>query len=232
MTRGLTMLLAAAAVASLLAGAVVYAQSNIDPITRKYAWSENGGHTNWRDAGIPAGNQGVNVGGYFLSGFIWGENLGYINVGSGAGPYLNDPLDASTFGINIDSIGFLHGMAWGENIGWVNFDGGAVAVPPQPARIDCLGFFHGFVWGENVGWINLRAGGPPRFMRLTITAVPVLCDLNHDLQVNGLDIQWFVNYLLFGGAGWNDICSGDLEPGPDGIIDFDDVDPFVTCLLS
>jgi len=31
---------------------------------------------------------------------------------------------------------------------------------------------------------------------------------------------------------WRDICSGDFEVPPDGVLDYDDVDPFVTCLLT
>src|SRR5262249_48166173 len=48
------------------------------------------------------------------------------------------------------------GYAWGENVGWINFSGGALASPPNPARIDALGTrLRGYVWGENIGWINL-----------------------------------------------------------------------------
>ena len=50
----------------------------------------------------------------------------------------------------------MSGFAWGENIGWINFDGGALANPPNPARIDPAACrLRGYVWGENVGWINL-----------------------------------------------------------------------------
>ena len=51
----------------------------------------------------------------------------------------------------------------GDNI---NFNGGALATPPQPARIVCasppgqmLARLMGYVWAENIGWINL--GGTP-----------------------------------------------------------------------
>ena len=54
--------------------------SNVDSVD-KYGWAENCGWTNWRDAN--AGAEGVNVGFDFLSGFIWNENTGYINVGDG-----------------------------------------------------------------------------------------------------------------------------------------------------
>ncbi|HEY3242418.1 MAG TPA: hypothetical protein VGM03_03620 [Phycisphaerae bacterium] len=132
------------------------AQSNIDP-PHKFAWGENIGWTNWRDANGAA--QGVNVSATFLSGFIWGENIGFINVGDGAPgngvSYAN--VNGTDFGVNVSSgSGDLSGLAWGENIGWVNFSGGALASPPNPARFDAAaGRLRGYAWGENVGWINL-----------------------------------------------------------------------------
>jgi hypothetical protein len=48
-------------------------QSDVDA-TKKYAWGENVGWTNWRDAGNPAGVQGARVHATFLSGFVWTEN--------------------------------------------------------------------------------------------------------------------------------------------------------------
>ena len=54
-----------------------------------------------------------------LSGYIWAENVGWINVGNGGCPYLN--ADGSNSGVNVEPNGDLDGYAWGENIGWVNF---------------------------------------------------------------------------------------------------------------
>jgi hypothetical protein len=45
-----------------------------------------------------------------LSGFAWGENVGWINFA---------PEGA---GVRILGNGRFVGFAWGENIGWVNFD--------------------------------------------------------------------------------------------------------------
>jgi hypothetical protein len=139
-----------------LTAAGLFGQSNIDP-ANKFAWGENIGWTNWRDAGGAA--QGVNVGATFLWGFIWGENVGFINVGDGTPAngvsYAN--INGTDFGVNGSSgSGNLSGLAWGENIGWVNFSGGALASPPNPARFDAAaGRLRGFAWGENIGWINL-----------------------------------------------------------------------------
>jgi hypothetical protein len=128
-------------------------QSNIDP-DHKYAWGENIGWTNWRDA--DAGEEGVVAGATFLSGFVWAENVGWINVGDGTPSdgthYANS--NGLDFGVNIGTNGVLVGLAWGENIGWVNFD--TSSLGDDRARFDaCEHTFLGYAWGENVGWINL-----------------------------------------------------------------------------
>ncbi len=139
--------------ASVGVASAALAQSNVDS-AHKFAWGENVGWTNWRDAN--GAMQGVNVGPFVMSGFIWAENVGWMNVGDGtpAAPPHYANVDGADFGVNIDADGHLHGLAWGENVGWINFDGGALATPPQPARIEDSRLF-GFVWGENIGWINL-----------------------------------------------------------------------------
>ncbi|HEY3246653.1 MAG TPA: hypothetical protein VGM03_25180 [Phycisphaerae bacterium] len=147
-----------------------WAQSNIDPVN-KFAWGENVGWTNWRDANGAA--QGVNIGATFLSGFIWGENIGFINVGDGTPAngvsYAN--ANGSDFGVNVGAGSLLHGLAWGENVGWINFDGGGLATPPLPARIEA-GRLRGFVWGENIGWINLEDN--VHFVALATSAVSIV----------------------------------------------------------
>lgn len=216
---------------------IAIAQSNIDAVN-KYGWGENVGWTNWRDA--DATNDGVMVGSTFMGGFIWAENVGYINVGDGA------PVNGVSYGnifgfdsgVNIDADGDLHGMAWGENIGWVNFDGGALAAPPRPARIECadppgtpLARLTGYVWGENVGWINLDDA--VNYVSVDAATTPIDCDMNHDGFSNGLDVQWFVNFVLMAATpDWRDVCSGDLEAPADKTIDVDDIANFVNCLLN
>jgi len=208
------------------------AASNIDnTVPNKFAWCENVGWTNWRDANSAA--DGVNVGGFVLAGFVWGENVSWINVGDGspATPPFYANADDTDFGVNIDPDGDLHGYAWGENVGWINIDGGAMATPAQPARIECDGRLNGFAWGENVGWINLSVIDPGKFVAVEAALVPIACDVNHDGSPNGLDAQAFTNLLLNGGASWTDVCSGD-QPPLDGTIDVGDIEPFVICLLS
>ncbi len=232
----MTRIIVVALLIPMTVGGVLLAASNIDnAVPNKFAWCENVGWTNWRDAN--GGADGVNVGAYVLSGFVWGENIGWINVGdgtpgsvcSGIPCYAN--ADGTDFGVNISPDGLLHGLAWGENIGWINFDGGALATPAQPARILCTGRLSGYAWGENVGWINLSVVTPGQFVAVVSSFVPLLCDMNHDGVKNGIDIQSFVNRLLLGGADWRDICSGDLAPPP-GALTPADVPPFVSCLLT
>ncbi|MCK4873994.1 MAG: hypothetical protein KAS72_14830 [Phycisphaerales bacterium] len=153
MRNNMSLVLPALAI-GFFAGAVC-ADSNIDE-NHKYAWGENIGWTNWRDANGAV--DGVNVGQTFLGGYIWAENVGYINVGDGspAGGTYYANVDSSDFGVNVDpTTGYLFGYAWGENIGWINFNT-MPYVGTQGARYDAANHrFHGYAWGENIGWINL-----------------------------------------------------------------------------
>ena len=228
----------------LALSAALMAQSNIDnTIPNKFVWNEATGWSNWRDAN--GGTQGVVVGPSFLSGFIWDENTGNINVGDGtpgsicAGLPCYANLTGADFGVNIDAAGYLHGYAWSESGGWLNFDGGALATPPQPARIICasppgqpLARLTGYVWRENFGWKNLSEVTLGKFVSLDLASTPLACDMNGDGDDNGADVQLFVSLMLYDGASWRDVCSGDVEPLPDGALDFDDVADFVQCLLT
>ena len=145
-------------VSSMFLSTGIMTQSNIDP-DGQFAWCENIGWTNWRDADGTA--HGVNVGAMYLSGLIWSENVGWINVGNGAPQavcegrpcYAN--VDGGDFGINIGADGFLRGLAWGENIGWINFD--TASLQDHRAGFDrCERRLFGFAWAENIGFINLH----------------------------------------------------------------------------
>ena len=61
----------------------VWASGNISD-TYKYAWSENSGWQNFRPT-----YGGVTVHDSYLSGYVWGQNIGWISLGSGSGPYAN-----------------------------------------------------------------------------------------------------------------------------------------------
>ncbi len=213
------------------------AESTISP-SEKYGWGENTGWTNWQHDAPKLGD-GVIVHDTFMEGRLWAENVGWINIGNGGGPYANSMSDASTFGINIAADGILSGLAWGENVGWVNFGGvDGLDDMPVPARIACatpptqqLSRLIGYVWAENVGWINL--GAFDYSVSIAKDMTPVQCDLNHDLVVDGRDIQLFVEFVLGSSdPEWRDVCSGDVEDSPDGRIGLDDALAFVECVLS
>jgi hypothetical protein len=120
------------------------------------AWCENIGWTNWASTPAPGV---VVVYPSFLSGFVWSENAGWINLGDGTPTngiaYAN--ATGADYGVNIAAgTGNLSGFGWGENIGHINFGGGALATPPQPARYDAAARrFRGYAWSENAGWMNL-----------------------------------------------------------------------------
>jgi hypothetical protein len=97
-------------------------------------------------------NNGAVFGEFVCSGYLWGQNVGWIHLGSG-GPangiqYQNS--SATDYGVNQDGIGNLRGLAWGANIGWVNFE---ATGAPRVSLLD--GKFSGFAWSQNCGWISL-----------------------------------------------------------------------------
>ena len=199
---------AAITIGILLSASVAIGTSNVSA-TDKWSWGENIGFMNWHDAGTPTGDQGVSFNSDHLSGFVWCENIGWINLGNGAGPYVN--TNGTNYGVNINGDDTLSGFAWMENAGWVNFDGGQLASPSNAARIES-GRLRGFAWGENIGWINLDDAN---------VFVGVWCegDVNGDGVANLDDLQ----LLLFGfgtGPGAQRI-DGDLNG--DGFTNLDDL---------
>ncbi len=132
---------------------------NIDPAENgsRYAWSENAGWLNCDpdDATRP----GVQVDDFELTGWMWGENLGWVslsckNTGS---------CDTVGYGVRNDGRGVLAGQAWSETAGWIDF--GPFAGSPE---IDAgTGDFRGHAWSENLGWISFRSDGPSPFRVVT-----------------------------------------------------------------
>lgn len=131
----------------------VSAQSNVDP-DHRWAWSEIG-WLNWHDAGD--GADGATVSPTFLSGLIWSESAGWINLGDGSPDdgvaYAN--VDGLDFGVNVDpTTGSLSGLAWGEQTGWISM--GTVTRGDQNATFEfCENRFSGYAWGEAMGWLHL-----------------------------------------------------------------------------
>ena len=86
---------------------------------------------------LTTNGRAVHVTNSALTGEIWSEQVGWIN------------LNPTNSGVANTTRGILSGDAWGENAGWINFDpynGGVV--------INNRGEFVGFAWSQNYGWIK------------------------------------------------------------------------------
>lgn len=197
------------------------AQSAIDP-SHKFSWQENCGWMNWKGNGLDANS--VVVAASFLRGYIWCENVGWACVGHAPADgfhYANS--DGLTYGVNIDASGALSGFAWGENIGWINFGGGALASPPNPARLDAAASrFRGFAWGENVGWINLD--DPTHYVGVTCIA-DVDDGQETGLPDGGIGIEDLLYYLgqYDQGTPRADVDDGQATGIPDGGVGIEDL---------
>ncbi len=133
----------------LLAGTFVTAE-NIDPynMDEQYGYSEN---TGWLNA-EPSVGSGMQVAGDKVTGFIWGENIGWVNLNCEN----NGTCGAVSYGVVNDGAGNLSGFAWGENVGWINFDPDVPGDTTNQYKvsIDGNGLLSGWAWGENIGWIH------------------------------------------------------------------------------
>lgn len=145
-------------------GFALSVSNNIDPVSR-YAWSSHAGWQNYRSThgGVAVVTNGANG---YLKGSVWAENVGWIRLGSGTGPYAN--TGPSDCGVNMDATGGLSGYAWSSHCGWINFQPthGQVTVNTG------TGCFNGFAWGENIGWIHLQNAAPTYNVRTTVFDSP------------------------------------------------------------
>ncbi len=165
----------------------MYAASTIDA-TNHYAWGANIGWTEW----LPSAADGVVVGEFTCSGYVYAANVGWINLGSGAPvnhiQYQNN--SASDFGVNYQvdptqsGVGILRGYAYGANIGWINFE-----AQGNPRVSLFTGTFSGYAYSANCGWINLND------LNGRVQTDHILMGL--DTNSNGIADAW--EYLYFGG---------------------------------
>ncbi len=89
---------------------------------------------NWK----PTNGTAVSVTDTAVTGTIWGETVGWIN------------LNPSRAGITNTCSGVLSGYAWGQNTGWINFNPTRGGVTIDTATGD----FSGYAWSQNYGWIH------------------------------------------------------------------------------
>jgi hypothetical protein len=88
----------------------------------------------WKTTNGPA----VSITDSGLSGYIWSENLGWINLAPTEG------------GVDNTTGGVLSGYGWGDTASWVNFDPthGGVTINTT------TGEFSGYAWISNAGWMR------------------------------------------------------------------------------
>jgi len=167
------------------------AQPAIDPDAKR-AWGEAVGWTNWADAAGGAG--AVRRVGAALTGFVWSERAGWIDLG------------APGAGVTVGAGGALGGLAWSERGGWINA-GTTPTLGEFGARL--VGHrLRGFMWSERLGWINLDSDAPGAFVAFVCPA-----DLNGDGAVGGADISAILN--VWGGAGPADLSGDGVVNGAD-----------------
>ena len=193
----------ALAVMPLTAGAA----TNInDP--NAYSWGANVGFMNWRGDGA----NGVVIGRYILSGYIYGANIGWINVGDGTPDngiqYSN--ASATDFGVNtiedpsIPSEYKLRGFAYSANVGWINFE-----PTGNPRVILSNNRLRGYAYGANIGWINLDD--------LNVFVQANSIDPGADTDADGLTDAW--EYIHFGNLAMD--ATGDPDgDGEDNLSEF------------
>lgn len=97
---------------------------------------------------------GVAVYSDHLSGYAWGENIGWVRLGTCVSSVCTHAnTGPANYGVNNDGAGNLSGFAWSAGAGWINFDpAGSAQVKIDPLTGD----FSGYAWGENVGWIRFQ----------------------------------------------------------------------------
>ena len=187
----------ATAVALLLLSSTAWANSTINA-TNKSSWGANIGWTNWR----PSAADGVAIGEYVCSGYIYGANVGWIRMGSGtpANNIQYSNATAADFGVNysIDPTqpghAVLRGFAYGANIGWINFhSSGNPRLRFSDGRLD------GYAWSANCGWINLGDG---TFALSTDSVTP-----GRDSDGDGIADAF--EFQFFGGLAMNGMADSD-----------------------
>lgn len=133
-----------------LACASMLAQSNVDP-AHSIASSPFIGQIDF----APSEIAGARINQFYCAGFLYAENAGWIQLGSG------EPADglsyqnnsATDYGVNVLPSGALRGFAYGANIGWINF-----SEEGNP-RVDwATGRLGGRIYSANTGWIGLESG--------------------------------------------------------------------------
>jgi hypothetical protein len=155
-----------------------------------------GANVGWMEWLADSAADGVAVGEFVCSGWIYAANVGWINMGNGIPvnhiQYQNN--SGADFGVNfgIDptqpGYGILRGFAYGANIGWINFE-----VTGNPRVSLFTGRLSGYAYSANCGWINLDDMAAMNANYVQIDHILMGVDSNG----NGIADAW--EYLYFGG---------------------------------
>ena len=124
----------------------IFAATGTIDTTNKWAWSESAG---WIDFGTTGGN--VQVTDSTLSGYAYGENIGWISLHCSNTSSCVD----NNYGVLNNNEGTLSGYAWSETVGWIHF-----APSSGGVTINSSGVFSGTAYGENIGWISFSTDHP------------------------------------------------------------------------
>lgn len=157
-----------------------------------------------------------------LTGNLWGENVGWIN------------LNPTNGGVTNDGNGVLGGYAWGENMGWINFapTHGGVSISTT------TGEFSGWAWSENYGWIKFACPGSDTCVKtdwtttVTPTPTPVSVGVplvDSCLNIEGIQLGVPPGYIYSGGlctpvvpTPTTTACSDGTDNDADGLTDMND----------
>ena len=139
-----------------------WSETTIDSVN-KFSWIPNAGWLNWEGDVT----NGAVFNDRYASGFIYGANIGWFNLGDGSPvneiQYSN--LSADDVGVNVDTTSdpdfhILSGYGWSANAGWLVFDVATVAGDEHQPRIEKqTGILHGSAWCPNLGWLTLNSEG-------------------------------------------------------------------------
>ncbi len=174
---------------------------NIDPSedNSQYAYGVNVGWLNFD----PITGDGVQVASNRLTGWVWGENIGWISLSCEN----TSSCKRVSYGVANDGNGNLSGFAWGENVGWINFDPRVLGDRTDyGVIIDADGNFDGWAWGESTGWIRFDSSKTYNVQACVVT----LEDLANFASkwLTDVDTRDFAEFAQY----WLDFCPDGWEP--------------------
>lgn len=174
----------------------------------KWAWSSGAGWINCRTDST----NGVAIGQYYCSGYMYSSSAGWIHLGNGAPSNgLSYATNSTTdYGVNVDSYGHLRGYAWCPSAGWINFEWTNNLDHPNAPKVDFkTGICSGYAWGGSLGWISLSN----LMAKLKTDAISA----GADTASNGIPDAWEITV-----AGATNLLAADGDYDHDGTSDYNE----------